>query len=225
MNKLINTILYTLLVLGSVLIVIVHFDLEITTGYRGGLLPYKGLIFTIFTVVVGFLLFVKSALRWFTLRKMKSFSNIIFECNISKSGKRLNTFFLYIEAVYFLTFGIFFIWISPLIEWCGWVLIIAFLDTIYFYFISVQGNQAKILITPKAIAVYERQLKLVPLANMKEADVHFDQVFIHYKRDFTYQFSIGGIDASKIEDFKKEFFKILEQKNVYISDDLRNYKH
>lgn len=223
MNRFINFIIFVLLVLGSVTLVIVAFDLEISTGYRGSKLPYKEQIFIAYDIVIGFLLFSRSVLRWFTLQRMNSFSNVLFEAPISKARKRLNTLFLYSEALYLLTFGLLLIWISPLGEWGGWILIVAFLDTIMFYFITIPGNKARIILTPKAVAVYERELKLVPLANMKEADLHFDQVFIHYKKGFDYQFSIGGLKTEQVVEFKKHFFDILNKKNVFISEELRNY--
>lgn len=223
MNRFINTIVFVLLVTGGVTIFIVAYDLEISTGYRGSKLPYKEEIFLIYTVLMGFLLFGRSLMRWFTLQKMNTFDKVLFEAPIARSRKRLNTLFLYVEAIYMLVFGIFFQWVSPLIFWCGWILIVAFLDTILFYFVTIPGNKARIILTPKAVAIFERQLELIPLANMKEADIHFDQVFIHYKKGFSFQFSLGGISKEELPVFKEQFFNILEEKKVFISDALKDY--
>lgn len=223
MNRFINFVVFALLITGSVLAIIVSFDLEISTGYSGSNIPYKGVIFTIYTFLVGFFLLIRSLMRWFTLQRMRSLKDVVFRTTIAKSRKRLNTLLFYIEALYLLGFGFFFQWLDPFVFWCGWILLIAFLDTILCYFVTIVADKAQIVLTPKALAVYERQLKLIPLANMREADIHFAEVFIYYKKDFTYQFSLDGVPKEQLPEFKEQFFKILDDKNVIISEDLRKF--
>lgn len=228
MNKGVNILSFVLLFAFGFLAAAVIYDLEVSNLHLRGM-KYKEIIFPGFALLVLAVGLLRAKNRWQGWNDMRKFSNFIFATEVSKTLKTRSISFTFLEmmfmsaAVYFFTkmgqldFNL----VLPMLV----VMVVLLIESLLFLIrLNAGGDGFRIGISNKVIAYFSRESKLIFYEGLRRVELHqSDQISFKYKDDLVIFLPTNVIPEEQKETFKAHLLEILEEKNVYFDDGLRNW--
>jgi hypothetical protein len=228
MNKGINILSFVLLFAFGFLAAAVIYDLEISNLHLRGM-KYKEIIFPAFAVVVLAVGLLRAKNRWQGWNDMRLFKNFKFETEISKTFKTRSISFTFLEMMFMSAAIYFFVkmgkldfdLVIPMIV----VMVILLIESLLFLMrLNAGGDGFRIGISDKVIAYFARESRLIFYEGLRRVELHqSDQISFKYKDDLVIFLQTNVIPEDQKEGFKKALIEILEEKNIYFDDGLRNW--
>lgn len=228
MNKGVNILSFLLLFVFGFLAAAIVYDLEVSNLHLRGM-KYQEIIFPAFALAVLAVGLLRAKNRWQGWNDMRLFKSFNFSTEVSKAFKIRSISFTFLEimfmsaALYFfakmgkLDFNI----VLPMLAVMSLLLIESLLFLIR---LNAGGNGFRIGISDKVIAYFARESKLIFYEGLRRVELHqSDQISFKYKDDLVIFLPTNIIPEAEKEGFKSALLSVLEEKNIYFDDGLRNW--
>ena len=229
MNKVINLASLIVLLIYATLVSIVVYDLSFSNLSLKGL-PFKFEIFTSFAVLILLLGIIRILRKWQGLRDMKKYENFIFSTNIAKPAMDYAMLFTILEAVFYFLSLLYFSnlldltmdYVLPMILVLGFL---GFECLLFLIKIKGGGNSFRIGMDDQVIAYFTREMHLFYYTGLMKVELHqSDLISLTYKEGLNLTLPTNILKKADRIPFRNALIQILENKDVYINDRLRNWE-
>lgn len=225
MNKFVNSVLFFHTFVCLIVVVVIGGDLPITfLRTTGSDVPYQQLIFTVLATIYLLIGGRRAAQQWMGIALIRKKEK--YKWNVpSGQGRRNRAFFyLIMESVLFFAFGTAFYILtsSAFILSCAlWVL--SFNQMLY----AVVGRQKNVFrmgITPSALVIVDRDVKVFYYSGLRKLSVHQDSIYFDYIKELVMDFPTNVIPEGKINEFKEILLSQVDLSKVYIDETFKDFR-
>ena len=229
MNQAINVFTFPLLLIYCVMMAVVSYDLSIST-FSLRAMPYQPQIFTGFALVILLLGLIRIRRRWQGIRDMKKFSQFTFKAPLAKPSIQYAKLFTLVEAVFL---GSVLIFSTTLLDLnmshaLPMIIVLSLLILEMFIFVFMAKEKAKpfhLGMNDRVIAYFNREMHLYFYTGLKKVELHSkDLINFVYKEGLSLTLPTDIINNEDRIAFRDALIEVLENKNVYIDDALRNWE-
>lgn len=229
MNRSVNIISFFIFVVYALMITIVTYDLSVS-DFSLRAMPYKFEIFTGFALLIMLFGAVRIVRRWQGVRDIKKFGSFIYETITSPQALQYARLLTAIEIIF----------ASAALLYCTQlinlnaeqvipmiiVLAVLLVEMIFFLgFIKASTGAFKLGVGEEVLACFNREMHLYFYSGLKRVDLHSKEIISFTYRDgLNLTLPTNQIPPDQREAFCNALIQVLEPKNVYIDDALRNWK-
>ena len=211
------------------MVLIVVSDLSISNFHLKGL-PYKELIFSQFALLVLLFGLIRLKRRWQGMSDMKKFNTFIFVAEIAPTHRKQGALVTAIEILFFIAvvlYCLLFIDLNPeyVLPMIGVILFIIIESSLFFVRIYRGGKSFRFGINKEVIAYFNREMQLYYFTGLRKVELYqSDLINFTYRDELNLSFPTNAVAEDKRIEFRNALIEILEEKNVYIDDSLRNWQ-
>jgi hypothetical protein len=211
------------------MVLIVVSDLSISNLHLKGM-PYKELIFSQFALLIFLFGLIRLKRRWQGMSDMKKFKKFSFVSEIAKTHRLQGSLVTAIEVLFFtavILFCLLYInlnpeYVLPMIAAVSFIIIESIL---FFVRIYGGGNAFRVGVNKDVVAYFDREMHLYYFTGLRKVELYqSDLITFTYRDELNLSFPTNSIPKDKRVDFRNTLIEILEEKNVYIDDSLRNWQ-
>ncbi len=220
MNKFVNFLSVIVLVPAALLAFMIKEELEFWPEKSAAHIPYKN---EIFTAVFAFILLInlfRIYQKWSVLRAFWKIDNFLVKVPVEKSWYTSKSISNWLEALFAIAFGLFFIQNEEFTRNLGLLLLLFGLENII-YVLSVRSKKMyAVAVNKKALILLDRQLSGYYFHGLRKMEKDFDQIYFEYMDGLQLKFPLKSLSK---EDQKAVVSKVLEninQDKVYVDQDL-----
>lgn len=229
MNRVINFLSFFFLAIYCAMVLIVVSDLSISNFHLKGM-PYKELIFSQFALLVLLFGLIRLKRRWQGMSDMRKFKNFIFVAEIAPTHRRQGALVTAMEMLFFVAvilFCLLFIELNPeyVLPMIGVISFIIIESLLFFIRIYRGGDSFRVGINKDVVAYFDREMHLYYFTGLRKVELYqSDLITFSYRDELNMSFPTNSIPKDKRIEFRNSLIEILEEKNVYIDDSLRNWQ-
>lgn len=216
MGKLVNFIVFLLLILTGLLVVFYHFDLEIGL-IRGKEIPFVHEIILGITGFIALLLVSRVVSKWSSFFFMRKITNFKWESFMSSERRQWVIMVQGMELLFLVIFGMFFLFFDEISFYMGFLLSFLAVEKATFILASYQNKIYKIGITSKAILYFDKGLHTTPFFDAVRIKEQSKQLYFEEKNGMVYKFPLYAVPEERQKEFKVQLLKQIETEKVIIS--------
>jgi hypothetical protein len=229
MNRVINIFTFLVLIVFSLMVMIVVFDLSMSNLHLKGM-PYKREIFTGMALLVFLLGLIRMQRRWQGMRDMKRYSSFKLVVPVDKKHRMLGFIVTLIEVFFFsaaILVCCLFITLEPLYVY-PMILVLSILiaESLVFAFRQYKGGKAFVVgFDDNVMAYFDREMHLFYYTGLERVELYQkDLINLGYREELNLGFETTVISDTDRKAFRDAFVQTLETKNVHVDDSLRNWE-
>lgn len=220
MNKFVNFLSVIILIPSAFLAFAIKEGLEFWPEKNAADIPYKTQIYTgVFAFILLINLF-RVYQKWSVLRAFWKIESFQIKVPVEKSWYTSKSVSNWLEAVFALAFGYFFVQNAEWTRNLGLILLIFGLENIFYVIWVRSKNLYAVAVNKKALILLDRQLNGYYFHGLRKMEKDFDQIYFEYMNDLQLKFPLKSLSK---EDQKVVVAKVLEninQDKVYVDQDL-----
>ncbi len=226
MNKVVNIFTLGLLIITSFFIFGSIYDLSISV-YQVRNIPFIPEIVYGLSGLVLLLGLIRIRRRWEGVLDMKKFEDFEYSTQISKKSIQYSIIFFLAEIV-FLGFFAYFFYNSHYLDEDNMilpiVLILVFLIIELFFFFIINllvKNAGKVGLNKNLLAYFDREMHIFYFDGLQRVESMQGMLNFKYKKDLNLILPLNIIPENELQHFKEKLIEIMEEKSVYVDENVR----
>jgi hypothetical protein len=228
MNKVVNVFSFVILIVFTLMGMTIIMDLAISNFHLRAM-PYKVETMSLLAVLLFLLGLVRVRRRWQGVKDMNSFEQFEYETEVSKTflkrermASTLETLFMIAALTFFIRLA--FLEADLMLVMIG-ALSVLILESIIFLFTIKPGKTFRIGLNEKVIAYFGREMHLYFYTGLQRVELfQNDTISFKYEDDLVLLLPISVIKEQDRVKFREALLPILDEKNIYYDDAIRNLK-
>ncbi|MEZ4923183.1 MAG: hypothetical protein R2780_08450 [Crocinitomicaceae bacterium] len=228
MNKVVNVFSLIILTVFTLLGMTIIFDLSISNFHLKAM-PFKMEVMSALALLVFLLGILRIRRRWQGIKDMSQFKQFELDMNVSKAFIKREKLFTFMEIMFMSAAIIIYIRLS-LLDFDLMIVMIAVLSVLVaesMVFLSriEEGKTFRIGMNAKVIAYFGREMHLFFYTGLQRVEMYqSDTISFKYKDGLVLFLPIVVINEKDRLLFRETLVSILDEKNIYYDDALRNWK-
>jgi len=226
MNKVVNIFTLVLLIVLSFFIFGSIYDLSISVYHVRSIHFIPQIVYGISGLIL-LLGLIRVRRRWEGVLDMKKFNDFDYATQISKKSIQYSIIFFMAEIV-FLSFFAYFFYNSHYLDEENLVipivLILLFLiiELFLFYIINlIVKNNGKIVLNKNLLAYFDREMHIFYFDGLQRIESMQGMLNFKYKMDLNLILPLNIIPEKELKLFKEKLIEIMEEKSVYVDENVR----
>lgn len=219
MNKVINVFSGVVLAIYCALVMILAYDLSLSSMINLKAMPYKFEICTGFAILVLLLGALRIKRKWQGAADMKRFKNFTFAGPVSRSSLNLSLVYACAEII-FMIFLLYFLYLISILTYdfvivMAGVILILLSESLYFTFRIIKGGSSfRIGINKNAVAYFNREMHIFYFTGLKRVEIHQDMINFQYKEELNLLLPIEVIRKEDRVAFREGLIKVLNERTA-----------
>lgn len=220
MNKFVNFLSLVILAPYSLLALSIKHELEFWPEKSAAHIPYQSEIATAVFAVILVLNLIRVYQKWSILRAFWKTQNLQLKIPVKKSWYNSKNLPNYLEALYALAFGYFFIQNDITTKNLGLALLFFGLENIFYVIWVRVKNLYAVAINKKALILLDRQFSAYYFHGLRKMEKDFDQIYFEYMDGLQLKFPLKSIDENQQKEVMNTILENINQDKVYVDQDL-----
>lgn len=228
MNKVVNVFSLIILTVFTLMGMTIIFDLSVSNFHLKAM-PFKMEVMSALALLVFLLGILRIRRRWQGIKDMSQFKQFELDLNVSKAFIKREKLFTFMEIMFMSAAIIIYIRLS-LLDFDLMIVMIAVLSVLVaesMVFLSriEEGKTFRIGMNAKVIAYFGREMHLFFYTGLQRVEMYqSDTISFKYKDGLVLFLPIVVINEKDRLLFRETLVSILDEKNIYYDDALRNWK-